>query len=187
MKKTSIPPIAIVACVDTHGGFGKAGKIPWNIPEDLEHFKNITTGGICIMGRKTYVDMLEMVQARNNKSGNTAPITDILPNRTSFVVTSDNTFCSPGATPVTGIRAAIETLDMTDRRPIFVIGGYGMFIDAFTWADTIHLSIVKGEPYNCDKFFPIAVLDRWYDISAGNQTEKLYFVTYRRRKISREK
>ena len=42
------------------GGFGKDGKIPWSIPEDLDHFKEITTGHICVMGRRTYTDMLAM-------------------------------------------------------------------------------------------------------------------------------
>lgn len=49
----------IIVAVDCEGGFGKEGKIPWFLPEDFEHFKNMTTGHVCVMGRRTYEEMLE--------------------------------------------------------------------------------------------------------------------------------
>ena len=170
-------PLSIIVAVDEAGGFGKDGKIPWDIPEDLKHFKEVTTGGVCIMGRKTYEDMLEMVKARKKGKGK---IKEILPKRESYVVTSDPDFKAEGATVVQSIRAAVESLDENDKREIFVIGGYRMFIEALSWTTTIYMTVVKGEPYQCDKKFPIEVLNKGYRIVDGNQTDKLYFVTYKR-------
>jgi len=183
VKKTGIPPLSIIVAVDEAGGFGKAGKIPWNIPEDMQHFKEVTTGGVCIMGRRTHEDMLQMVKSRKKPTGSPpaiARVREILPNRTSFVVSSNADYDAEGATVVPSIRAAIESLEIGDNREIFVIGGYLMFIEALSWASTIYMTIIKGETYNCDKHFPIQVLNKNYRIVSGRETEKLYFLTYKR-------
>ena len=43
----------IVAC-DLNGIIGNNNKIPWHIPDDLKHFKNLTENNIIVMGRKTF-------------------------------------------------------------------------------------------------------------------------------------
>lgn len=45
---------SVIAAVDNANGIGKDGKIPWDFPADLKHFKQVTSGNIVIMGRKTY-------------------------------------------------------------------------------------------------------------------------------------
>jgi len=176
-NKTTIPPLSIIVAVDEDGGFGKDGKIPWNIPEDMAHFKEVTSGGVCIMGRKTYEDMLNMLKARKKSK---KKLKEILPGRESFVVTSDVDYKAEGATAVQNIRNAIAHLDKNDHREIFVLGGYRMFIEALPWTSTIYMTIVKNEKYQCDKFFPIEVLNNRYKIVDGKETKKLYFVTYKR-------
>ena len=44
----------IIAAVAENNVIGKDGDIPWHIPEDLQHFKEKTTGHTVVMGRKTY-------------------------------------------------------------------------------------------------------------------------------------
>ena len=57
----------IIAAVDKTSGFGFEGKIPWNFPEDFKHFQDTTKGHVCVMGRHTYTDMLEIAKARGRK------------------------------------------------------------------------------------------------------------------------
>jgi dihydrofolate reductase len=147
------------------------------IPEDMAHFKETTKGAVCIMGRKTYEDMYEMVMSKRKSKDNPK---EILPGRESFVVTSDTKYIAIGATPVQSIREAVQSLDETDHREIFVLGGEKMFIEALSWTRTIYLTIVKGERFQCDKFFPIEALNKHYKIVDGKETDKLYFVTYKR-------
>ena len=45
---------SLIAVVDTKMGIAKQGKIPWNSPEDMKHFRDITTNNIVVMGRKTW-------------------------------------------------------------------------------------------------------------------------------------
>jgi dihydrofolate reductase len=185
-------PLSIIVAVDEEGGFGKDGKIPWNIPEDLKHFKEITTGGVCIMGRRTYEDMYNMYMERKRKSTkkkegeegskelDVKEPTEILPNRECFVVTSNSDFKAHGATVVKSIREAVESLKTDDKREIFVIGGARMFIEALSWTNKIYMTIVKDKTYGCDRKFPVEILNRQYKIIDASQTEKLYFVTYKR-------
>lgn len=175
--KTSIPPLSVIVAVDEDGGFGKNGKIPWKISDDMKHFKEVTTGSVCIMGRKTYEDMLEMVKSRKKKD---VELDDILPNRQSFVVTSDKDYEPEGATAVTSIRAAIEELEETDEREIFVIGGLRMYIEALTWTTTIYMTIVKNKRFECDRFFPIKYLNQ-FTIVEGSDKDEVYFLTYKRK------
>ncbi|HAV63089.1 MAG TPA: dihydrofolate reductase, partial [Verrucomicrobiales bacterium] len=45
--------VYLVAAVAANGIIGAAGKLPWRLPEDLRHFKELTLGHPVIMGRKT--------------------------------------------------------------------------------------------------------------------------------------
>jgi dihydrofolate reductase len=177
--KERIPPLSLIVAVDAAGGFGKDGKIPWHFPEDLKHFQETTKGGICIMGRRTYSDMFEMIQS---KRGSPQEQIDepILKDRESFVVTSNEDFEVHGATSVRSIHQAINTLAKDDDREVFVIGGERMYIEALAFTKTIYMTIVKGEPYGCDRFFPIRVLNKSFKIVDGSQTDDLYFVKYKR-------
>src|ERR1700739_3663383 len=56
MKK---PSICIVVAIGRHRELGKDGKLLWHIPEDLKRFKILTTGHPIVMGRKTYVSILQ--------------------------------------------------------------------------------------------------------------------------------
>ena len=172
--KTHIPPLNIIVAVDESGGFGKNGKIPWNIKEDMQHFKEITSGNICLMGRKTYEDMFDMYIKRNKNDPE-----EILPNRLSFVITSNQNYKVKGAKVARNIRDAIQQLEDNDNRKIFIIGGYKMFIESMPWVSTIYLTLIKGM-YDCDVFFPVDVLNKKFTLVEGEEKDKLYFLTYKR-------
>lgn len=177
--KEKIPPLSIIVAVDKAGGFGKDGKIPWFFPEDLKHFQTTTKGGVCIMGRRTYTDMFEMIQSKRGSP--LEQIDDpILKDRESYVVTSNPDLEIHGATRVAGIHQAIQCLEKEDKREVFVIGGERMYIEALAFTQTIYMTIVKGEPYGCDRFFPIQVINKKFDIVDGKETDDLYFVKYKR-------
>jgi len=175
--KTTQPDFSIIVGLDQDGGFAKDGKIPWNCSEDLKKFKEITTGNICIMGRRTYEDMFEMMKARNIDVGN---IENILPNRTSFVLSSNPNFEAPGATVVPNIRKAWQSLTEEDTREIFILGGYHVFIEALAFTTKIYANIMR-KTYDCDKFFPIDIINKDYIVATGEQLEELDHLVYHKR------
>jgi len=194
--KTRIPPLSIIVAVDTMGGFGKDGKIPWHLPEDLKHFSEVTTGGICIMGKKTYEDMYDMIKPKEKSEqikkyeeiqAMGSPVEEvevveeaILPGRQSFVVTSNPDLDLYGATAADSIRAVMENLEENDQREIFILGGYRMFVEALPYTRTVYLTIVKDKKFGCDRHFPIEILTKDFKIIEGIETDELYFITYKR-------
>ena len=186
--------VSIIVAVDIRGGFGKGGKIPWHFPEDFKHFKDTTMGGICIMGRRTYDDILEM-SGRDNKAIQTygevqgmgspaqPPLdinTPILPGRESYVLSRNEGFEPLGAKRGKGLRQVVEELPRDDTREIFVLGGEKLFIEALGWANKIYMTVIKGE-YDCDRFFPIQVLSKRYKIDSGKEMDEMYFIEYIRK------
>ena len=47
-------PVTIVAAVARNRVIGRDNDLPWRIPEDMRRFKELTMGGVLVMGRKTY-------------------------------------------------------------------------------------------------------------------------------------
>ena len=171
-------PLSIVVGVDAAGGFGKDGKIPWHFSEDLKHFKATTEDGICIMGRKTYEDMLEMVKSRQKKK---KKITKLLPKRHCIVLTRQEGYEAEGADVASSLSDALSNLKEDEKRTIFVIGGEKLFIEALPFVHNIHLTLVD-DYYDCDRFFPLEYLMTKFKIKDGRkgEDEKLSFVEYQR-------
>lgn len=171
-------PLKLIVAVDEQGGFGKEGKIPWNHPEDLKHFQRVTKDAACIMGRKTYQDMYDIVVARkkkDKKSKEPVKIKEILSGRDCYVVTRQKKI--EGATAVPRIRKAIE---LTDRKNTFVIGGEQIYSEALPFVNYIYMTLVKGE-HECDRFFPIDYIRKHFKIVNGKKgSDSLLFIEYKR-------
>ena len=78
--------LTLIAALARNGVIGNNNALPWHLPEDLKHFKELTTGHAVIMGRKTW----ESLPARFRP----------LPGRQNIVVTRDPAYEAPGATVV---------------------------------------------------------------------------------------
>lgn len=49
-----MPNVNIIVAYNDHRVIGNKGDIPWKIPADMKRFKELTNGGVVIMGRKTW-------------------------------------------------------------------------------------------------------------------------------------
>jgi dihydrofolate reductase len=160
----------IVVAVDEGGGFAKEGKIPWHFSEDLQHFKKLTNNSVCIMGRRTYLDIVDVSPSPN----------EILPGRTLYVISSTIQPDDQRINVFTSLRSAVEDIEKRNlKKPIFVIGGEKLFIEAMPWTTTVYMTIVPGY-YKCDRFFPIKYLINKFRISSGELGKEVKFVTYTR-------
>ena len=178
ISRINIAPLSIIVAVDQDGGFGKGGKIPWHFKEDFDHFKEKTKNSVCIMGRRTYEDMLEMVKARRKKNNTEGDIKEILPGRECYVVTSNKDYKAEGASSSQSITQAIQSLDINDKREVFILGGYRMYVEGLTWANKIYMTVVKDR-FGCDVFFPVSATSK-FKITEGRETDELNFITYTR-------
>lgn len=163
--------VAIIVAVDELGGFSKNGQIPWindpNTKEDLTHFQTITTGGICVMGKNTAEDILKLKKTQK---------TDLLPGRKSYVLSSDSNYKIEGATTTLRCRSVFD--DHPNNR-IYLIGGRRVFIEGLSFADTVYMTIIRGE-YGCDQKFPIEFLSKHFNPTVTKNTNAMVFVKYMR-------
>jgi dihydrofolate reductase len=85
------------------GVIGRAGDIPWRLPEDMSRFKDLTMGHTVVMGRRTWESLPARVRP--------------LPGRRNVILTRQADYMAEGAVVVTSLEDAL-----TDR-DIWVIGG----------------------------------------------------------------
>lgn len=126
--------VYLVAAVSLNGVIGANGKLPWHLPEDLRHFKNLTLGHPVIMGRRTWESLGKP-----------------LPGRENIVVSRKAGFEAPGASVAATIEAAIALC--TGEPAAFVIGGAEIYAAALPLADGLVLTEIH-ENYEGDTRFP---------------------------------
>lgn len=142
MKK----PISLIVAVADNNVIGGQNKMLWHIPEDFKHFKNVTMGKPCIMGRKTF----ESIVASLGKP---------LPGRVNIVISRSNPQYS-GALTVKDLDEAIDQATKTDSDEIMIVGGAQIYAQAIPQADKIYLTRVHQSPEG-DAFFPIIDETQW--------------------------
>jgi dihydrofolate reductase len=138
------PPLELVAAVAANGVIGRGGALPWHLPDDLKHFKALTSGGLILMGRKTF------------ESINRRP----LPNRRNVVVSRTMT---PGQHEgVEVVPSLEEALKLTAGHvgPAFVVGGGGLYTAALPIAAALHLTELD-EAVEGDAHFPKWDRSQW--------------------------
>ena len=162
--------IAIVVAYDKNRGIGTGGDLPWgrSLPADLAHFKELTTGGAVVMGRKTY----ESIGGRP------------LPNRKNIVLSTGEVV---GAIGAKNFAQALQLASEEPNQDIFVIGGERVFAEALPEVDTIYATEVDYSFSNADVFFPQINVNQWEEISRTSQKaneqnrHSFDFVEYRRK------
>ena len=140
---------------------GIDNKLPWNLPKDLQHFKNYTINKSIIMGRKTFESLPKA-----------------LPNRHNIVVTRNQDYSKDGITVCNSLEAAIECAK-DDKQP-FVIGGGQVYEQAIELASKIELTRIHSQ-FEGDVFFPEIDLKKWFvkkEEHLKNHDFNYSFITY---------
>ncbi len=138
--------LSVIVAWSENRVIGRAGDLPWRLPDDLKRFKRLTTGHPIVMGRKTWDS-----------------IGRPLPGRTNIVLSRDPAFAPDGAVVADSFDAALaraaDAPGGTDE--IFVIGGAALFEHALQVADRIYLTVVHANVEGDVRIAPID-LTRWH-------------------------
>jgi dihydrofolate reductase len=126
--------ISIVVALAANRVIGDRNRLPWHLPADLQHFKQLTMGKPILMGRKTWES-----------------IGRPLPGRTNIVITRDEDYSAEGCVVVHSMEAALQAAG--DSAEVMVIGGAEFYRQALPYAKTLYLTCVEGE-FEGDTFFP---------------------------------
>ncbi|MDB5219461.1 MAG: Dihydrofolate reductase [Myxococcaceae bacterium] len=159
---TERTPLAMVVAIGDDGAIGKDGKVPWRIPEDLKHFKNVTMGHAIVMGRKTWDEVGKP-----------------LPGRRNIVVSRQPGLALEGAEVFTTLDDAVAAARTTDPEP-HIIGGSTIYAAAMPLATRIYLTEVH-RVVDADTFFPPFDRSAWREVERRPaETEGVEFVTLER-------
>ena len=146
--------LSIIVAIAKNNAIGKDNQLLWHISEDLQYFRQVTSGHTVIMGRKTFES-----------------IGKPLPNRKNIVVS-----CT--LTPQEGIivvSSITEALQHAVKEPeVFVIGGGAIYRETFPLAQKLYITQVH-ENYEGDTFFPAIDVAEWQEIARTDFTNGAQF------------
>ena len=151
MRESDSLPVSIVVAVADNGVIGRGNALPWDLPDDLQHFKRTTMGRPIIMGRKTYES-----------------IGRPLPGRLNIILTRDGAWQAPGVSVATSIEQAIDLAEgqalIDGADSVMVIGGAEVYRQALPFTSRVFLTRVHGNVHG-DAFFDLGQISLWRELS----------------------
>lgn len=148
--------VSMIAAIGKNNELGKDNTLLWDMPRDMQYFRDTTRGHTVIMGRKTFES-----------------IGFPLPNRQNIVVTRDMNYRPKGVDVVhsleEGLRlAALEQgkhfEEKQEETEIFIIGGGELYRQGMHFAHKLYLTRIDGDFEGADTHFP-DVGPEWKEIS----------------------
>lgn len=138
--------IKLIAATDLHYGIGKNGSLLFKIPEDLRLFKQLTTGNIVLMGRKTF----ESIGCKP------------LPDRINIVISSAKKYENEDVITFDNFEAAVEycKYNFSDK-DLYIIGGGKVYEECMKYADEIILTKYNKVYEDVDIYFPVDIMDNF--------------------------
>ncbi len=133
--------IALIAAMAENRVIGRANRLPWRLPADLKHFKQLTLGKPIIMGRNTFES-----------------IGRPLPGRSNIVVTRDPAYRAEGCQVVHSVEQALHVAD--GHEEVMVVGGAELYRQTLERADRLYLTIINAAVEG-DTLFPEIEPQQW--------------------------
>ncbi len=144
------PDLHIIVAMSDDRLIGASGDIPWNLPEDLKLFRELTMGNSVIMGRKTYESIGHPLTGRNN------------------IVISTSMQKTEGIELFpTFAKGLIRAQSL--GREIYCIGGREIYQEALPLASHLHISWIAGD-FKGDRFFPDFDQELWQMINKSRHS-----------------
>lgn len=126
--------VGLIVAYSKNRAIGKDGQIPWRIKGEQKRFRELTTGNVVIMGRRSYEE-----------------IGRPLPNRYTIVVSNTKKFEAENCTTVGSLKEALEIADK--NKNVYISGGAGLYREAIDIVDKMFITEIDAE-IEGDTFFP---------------------------------
>jgi dihydrofolate reductase len=139
--------ISIIAAVSDNYAIGKSNNLPWHLPADMKHFRQLTTGHAVVMGKRTFESLPK------------GP----LPNRRNIVLTSVmSEGVNKGYFEADSLEDAVYLCEREEQ--IFIIGGATVYRQCIDKVDSLYITWVHGS-FSADTFFPEIDFEKWNEVS----------------------
>ena len=127
--------ISLIVAYAHNNVIGNNGRIPWDLPDDREHFKKLTLGSVVIMGRRTFEEIYKKFGAG-------------LPGRETIVISKTQNFQGKNYRTVISLQAALELAQSQfPEKEIFICGGESDYREAITQnlVQTLYLTEIDAD------------------------------------------
>ena len=146
--------LSIISAIAKNNEIGRRNELLWNLPIDMKHFREITSGHTIIMGQKTFESLGTSSLGKPGRP---------LPNRRNIVITLDKDFKREDIEIYYSIEELEKILNKTLKKDeeAFIIGGgqiYKLFINK---ADKLYITHVDAEFPDADTYFPLIDNSKW--------------------------
>ncbi|MEO2268341.1 type 3 dihydrofolate reductase [Pseudoalteromonas sp. YIC-656] len=135
--------VSMIAAMAHNRVIGKDNDMPWHLPADLKHFKEVTLGKPVIMGRKT----LESIGRA-------------LPGRKNIVISRNSDYQFEGAQTVTSVQEALECVGEVDE--VMIIGGGNIYEQCLPISSTLYLTFIDLEVDGDTRFPDYESMGPWH-------------------------
>lgn len=152
---------AIVA-VDSNWAIGNKGQLLIRIPADQKRFREITTGGVVVLGRKTM---------------DTFPGKRPLPNRTNIILSTNPDYKVQDGIVVHSIEQLIEELKSYPDESIYIIGGDSVYKQMLPYCNRVYVTKIDRE-YEADSHYPNLDADTDWRIEYESEEQTYFDTTY---------
>ncbi|MBR3306414.1 MAG: dihydrofolate reductase [Lachnospiraceae bacterium] len=160
----------IVVAVDKRWAIGNKGQLLVSIPKDHKNFRELTTGKVVVLGRKTL---------------DTFPGKQPLKNRTNIILSRNPGFSVKDAVTVNSVEALLEELKKYPSEDVYIIGGDSVYRQLLPYCDTAIVTRIDHR-YEADAFFPDLDKDEEWEQVSESDVETYFdleyrFVTYKKK------
>ncbi len=161
--------ISIIVAIGNNRVIGIKNALPWKLPADMEHFRQLTAQKPLIMGQKTFES-----------------IGKALPGRTNIVLTLDKNFQASDCLIAHSMEEALR-IAKEKGEEVMICGGVSVYKQFLPLADRMYLTLIDGD-FEGDAFFPEFDWNDWKEIeridnaSDGNNPYPYSFITLEKAK-----
>lgn len=135
--------ISLIAALGKNRIIGNENKLIWNIPADMKHFRELTTGKAVVMGRKTFES-----------------IGRPLPKRKNIILTRDMNYKAESCILVNSVE---EALKAAGDGEVMIIGGAQIYAEFLPKANKMYLTFIDAD-FEGDAYFPEYNKDEWEEV-----------------------
>ncbi|MGV9364007.1 dihydrofolate reductase [Amycolatopsis sp. NPDC003731] len=142
--------IGLIWAQSANGVIGRDGELPWHLPEDLKHFREVTAGATVLMGRRTWESL--------------PPRFRPLPGRRNLVLSR---------TPQDGVEtfADLASALAAVEGDLWVIGGAAVYRAALPFADRVVVTELRksfeGDTHAPEVGRPPDSVGEWLESATG--------------------
>lgn len=153
----------LIVAVDQNWAIGCKNKLLASIPGDQRFFRDVTTGNVVVLGRKT----LE-----------TFPQGKPLKNRTNIILSSDPDYQVKDALVVHSMEELLQELEKYPPEQIYIIGGESVYRQLLPYCAIAHVTKIN-HAYEADSYFPNLDEDEEWEIAADSEEQTYFDLEYR--------